>query len=30
MNRISYNAELNKQYCIDIIKRIGTYERIWN
>jgi 16S rRNA G966 N2-methylase RsmD len=28
MNRISYNAELNKQYCIDIIKRIGTYERI--
>jgi DNA modification methylase len=28
MNRISYNAELNKQYCIDIIKRIGTYERL--
>lgn len=28
MNRISYNAELDKQYCIDIIKRIGTYERI--
>jgi len=28
MNRISYNAEIDKQYCIDIIKRIGTYERI--
>jgi len=28
MNRISYNAELNKEYCIDIIKRIGVYERI--
>ena len=28
MNRVSYNAELDKQYCIDIIKRIGTYERI--
>jgi 16S rRNA G966 N2-methylase RsmD len=28
MNRVSYNAELNKQYCIDIIKRIGTYERV--
>ena len=28
MNRISYNAELNKQYCIDIIKRIGNYERL--
>lgn len=28
MNRISYNSELNKQYCIDIIKRIGSYERI--
>ncbi len=28
MNRLSYNAELNKQYCIDIIKRVGNYERI--
>ena len=28
MNRISYNAEIDKQYCIDIIKRVGTYERI--
>jgi hypothetical protein len=28
MNRISYNAEIDKQYCIDIIKRIGNYERI--
>jgi hypothetical protein len=28
MNRVSYNAELDKQYCIDIIKRVGTYERI--
>lgn len=28
MNRISYNAEIEKQYCIDIIKRVGTYERI--
>lgn len=28
MNRISYNAELDKQYCIDIIKRVGNYERI--
>ena len=28
MNRISYNAEIDKQYCIDIIKRAGTYERI--
>ena len=28
MNRISYNAEINKNYCIDIIKRIGNYERI--
>lgn len=28
MNRTSYNAELNKQYCIDIIKRVGNYERI--
>lgn len=28
MKRISYNAEVNKEYCIDIIKRIGTYERI--
>ena len=28
MNRISYNAEIDKQYCIDIIKRIGSYERI--
>lgn len=28
MKRISYNAEVNKDYCIDIIKRIGSYERI--
>jgi 3-dehydroquinate dehydratase len=28
MNRISYNAEIDKEYCIDIIKRIGNYERI--
>lgn len=28
MNRVSYNAELDKQYCIDIIKRVGKYERI--
>lgn len=28
MNRISYNAEIDKQYCIDIIKRVGTYERL--
>lgn len=28
MNRISYNAEVNKDYCIDIIKRIGSYERL--
>ena len=28
MNRISYSAEIDKQYCIDIIKRVGTYERI--
>ena len=28
MNRISYNAEIDKQYCIDIIKRAGTYERL--
>lgn len=28
MNRISYNAEISKDYCIDIIKRIGSYERI--
>ena len=28
MNRTSYNAELDKQYCIDIIKRVGNYERI--
>jgi len=28
MKRISYNAEVNKDYCIDIIKRIGNYERI--
>ena len=28
MNRISYNAELDKHYCIDIIKRVGNYERI--
>lgn len=28
MNRVSYNAEINKEYCIDIIKRIGHYERL--
>jgi DNA modification methylase len=24
MNRISYNAELNEEYCRDIIKRSGV------
>jgi 16S rRNA G966 N2-methylase RsmD len=28
MNRVSYNAEMNKQYCIDIIKRIGSHEPV--
>lgn len=28
MNRVSYNAEINKEYCIDIIKRIGHHERL--
>lgn len=28
MNRISYIAEINKEYCIDIIKRIGHHERL--
>lgn len=28
MDRISYNAELNKEFCIEIIKRAGHYERI--
>lgn len=28
MGRISYNAELSKDFCIEIIKRAGHYERI--
>lgn len=28
LNRISYNAEINKDYVIDIIKRIGEYDKL--
>ena len=28
MGRISYNAELSKDFCVEIIKRAGHYERI--
>lgn len=28
LNRVSYNAEINKDYVIDIIKRIGEYDKL--